>query len=192
MMRLIRLARRLVYDKRRYLFYRYDAQQGSGKEDSCITVYDSWKECPAPFRRLALRSRLLNVMYYRLQRGDARLLCYTEDGDKLQAYGWIQDWRPFRRKFGMLASEGTMLGPYWSAPEDRGRGLYGRLLEHSLHLSSKTQPILVYTSPDNTASQKGILRAGFRPIGEWTVCTWLGLFTRRHKHESTAGQAGRT
>ena len=60
--------------------------------------------------------------------GNAKLLCYSEYNQRLQAFGWIQTWKPFRHKFGRLAKDGVMLGPYWTEPHNRGRGLYGKLL----------------------------------------------------------------
>jgi len=181
MKRWVRLIKRFVYDNRRYVFYRYDAHQGPGAAHDTVSVYDSWSACPAAIRDTVLGSRWLNVMYYRWRRGEARLLCYCEDGLTVQAFGWIQSWRPFRRKFGMLAQEGTMLGPYQTAPQARGRGLYGILLSHSLWLCDKEKPILIYTDPDNEASQKGISKAGFQYMGDWTVRTWLGCFTTQRK-----------
>ena len=177
----IRLLMKLIHEKRIYLFYSYNEQKGTGNADRSVRVYDSWKEIPAQFRKISVPSRFMNVMYYRLQRGDARLLCYTEDGNRLQAYGWIQSWRPFRRKFSMLAPDGIMLGPYWTAPENRGRRLYGRLLQHSLHICSREKLILIYTSPDNIASQKGIARAGFQARGKWMVSSWLCVFKNQHR-----------
>jgi GNAT superfamily N-acetyltransferase len=116
-------------------------------------------------------------MRYRLRREEARLLCLSEDGLHLDAYGWIQDWRPFRRRFGALAQTGTMLGPYWTAPEARGRGLYGRLLAHSLSLCDRDRPILIGTSPENKPSQRGIEKAGFKPRGEWVLRLYLRFFS---------------
>lgn len=112
-----------------------------------------------------------------MRRGKARLLCFSEDGLQLDAYGWIQDWSLFRRRYGAIATEGVMLGYYWTAPAARGRGLYGRLLSHSLALCRKDRPILIATTPDNTASQRGIVKAGFQSRGEWEVCSYFRWFS---------------
>ncbi|MDY0144450.1 MAG: hypothetical protein RBS84_00480 [Kiritimatiellia bacterium] len=181
MKRFVKLLGRFIYEKRRYLFYGYIPEQGEGTADPHVKVYAAWDEIPPRFRRRALGTSWMNAMYYRLRRGEARLLCYSEDGQRLDAYGWIQDWRPFRRRFGALAKHGTMLGFYWTAPEARGRGLYGRLLSHSLTVCSKDHPILIVTSPENKASQRGIDKAGFKSLGEWEGRILLRWFSQMHK-----------
>ena len=178
MKRVVGLMGRLIYEKRRYLFYGYAPEQDGGCEDPHVKVYAAWDEIPLHFRKWAAGSPWLNAMYYRMKRGEARLLCYSEDGVRLDAYGWIQDWRPFRRRFGAIAHQGTMLGFYWTAPAARGRGLYGRLLAHSIYLCRKDRPILIATSPENKASQRGIEKAGFKPLGEWEGRVFFRWFSR--------------
>jgi len=112
-------------------------------------------------------------MYYRLKWGDAKLLCYSDDGDDLQAYGWIQSWKQFKREFRMISGDGVLLGPFWTAPSQRGKGLYGKLLQHCLFHSPATMPVFIYTSPENTSSQRGILKAGFELVGEWIISMWF-------------------
>ena len=117
-------------------------------------------------------------MMYRMRRGKARWLCCSEDGRRVDAYGWIQDWSLFRRRYGAIAARGTMLGFYWTSPAMRGRGLRGRLLAHSLAVCSKDRPIVICVSPDNPASRRGIEKAGFAPLGEWEGTTWFRCFGR--------------
>ena len=168
-MSLLQLLGKVVYEKKHYLFYRYDLRQGAGEPYDEIRVYGSYKEIPHKFREVAIPSRSFNVMYYRLKLGYAKLLCYSDNNHMLKAYGWIQSWRPFKHKFRMLAVDGIMLGPYWTAPKHRGKGIYGKLLKHSLFLCQKEKPILIYTTPDNISSQRGVLKAGFEPYGEWII-----------------------
>ena len=77
-----------------------------------------------------------------------------------------------------------MLGPYWTHERLRGRGLYGRLLQQSLHLCDKEHPIVIFTTPDNIPSQKGIEKAGFTLKGDWEVTTWMLLVTVRRESVS--------
>lgn len=175
------LLKKLIYERQQYVFYSYDPRQGAGLVDPRVKVYDSWSEIPVHFQKIAAPSPLMNAMYYRLKRGEARLLCYSKDGQELDAYGWIQAWTPFRRKFYAIAQNGTMLGPYWTAPTARGQGIYGRLLAHSLSLCAKEKPILIYTSPENKASQRGIEKAGFSPLGEWDCQILLRTWSRMRK-----------
>lgn len=179
---------RLVYQKRRYLFYAYDSKQGPGGLDPHVKDYGSWEEIPKPFRKIATPYPWLNVMYYRMKRGKARWLSYSEDGRQLDAYGWIQDWSIFRRRYGAIADRGTMLGYYWTAPAARGRGLYGRLLAHSLALCEKDRPIVIATSPDNGASQRGIEKAGFRSLGEWEGRIFFRWFSQMRRVSGPGGE----
>ena len=176
-----RLLRRFVHERRLCRFYAYDPRQGTGQADARIRIYSTWAELPEAVRRVALPRFRMNAMYYRMRRGEARLLCHSEDGKPVDAYGWIQGWRPFQRKFAALARDGLMLGPYWTAPEARGHGLYGRLLGHSLSVCLKDRPILIYTSPDNSASQRGIAKAGLQPCRGWQL----------HRREASVVGCGR-
>jgi len=123
-------------------------------------------------RSLVLPQHLGNVMYYRLQRQHAQLICHVDDNDNIEAYGWIQSWLPFRKIFSSLAVDACMLGPYWTAPHLRGKGLYTELLQQSTALCPTSKPIFIYTAPSNIASQRGILRANFEPIGLWDITRW--------------------
>lgn len=60
--------RQLVYDQRKYIFYRYQESQGSGSADSNITVYGDYESIPSEFLPVVLPGRLFNSMYYRLKR----------------------------------------------------------------------------------------------------------------------------
>jgi len=182
MNRLVALGKKAVRTKRTYLFYRYSkGRQGEGEPHEAVRVYAAYRDIPVTFRQVVLPRRYLNVMYYRLQRGLAKLLCYSEDGRRLQAYGWVQAWQPFRRRFRMVAERATMLGPYWTAPDERGKGIYVRLLRHSLYISPKDAPVLVCTSPHNVPSQRGIEKAGFEPVGKWEVTVWFRWLVRWRK-----------
>ena len=172
---------RWVYERRRYLFYGYHPRQGPGQADPQVTVYSRWRDIPRAFRRIAAAAPWRNAMYYRMWCGGVRLLCYSRDGRRLDAYGWVQDWRFFRHRFGAIAREGKMLGFYWTAQELRGQGLYGRLLAHSLLLCSKDHPIIICVSPDNLASRRGVEKAGFAPLGEWEARVFLRRFSRMRR-----------
>lgn len=181
MKRILQLLCRAVYEQRRYLFYGYQPAQGAGHVDPDVRVYADWNEVPPRFLKIAAAAPWRNAMYYRMKRGQARLLCCSADGERLAAFGWVQDWKPFRRRFGAIAQEGTMLGFYWTDPELRGRGLYGRLLAHSLAVCAKDRPVVICVSPDNPASRRGIEKAGFASLGEWEGTVWFRWFSRMRR-----------
>lgn len=173
--------KRIIYKRLHCVFYSYCEKQGEGATDNHISVYSSWTEIPCLYRKIVMKSPWLNVMFYRLRSGDAKLLCYVGEDQKIKAYGWIQDWRFFKRRFRDLATEGTMLGPYWTKAEERGKGYYQLVLQHSLSLCPKDKPILIYTSPGNIASKRGIEKAGFAYTGEWLIRDWCMMFGKAEK-----------
>jgi hypothetical protein len=126
-----------------------------------------------------------------MRRG-ARLLCIVKEG-RLAAYGWIQKWDPFPRRFRWLAPRGTILGYFWTAREDRGQGLYGLLLDHCLAMAPDLGlPVIVYAVPQNKSSIRGLEKAGFARLGKYELtCRFFGLICshRTLSQERTIAQA---
>ena len=50
-------------------------------------------------------------------------------------------------------------------PDQRGKGLYGLLLRSIVCNAQWSKQFVIYTAPDNHASARGILKAGFRDDG---------------------------
>ncbi len=174
---------KLVVDSDQYVLFRASRSMlAEARPDPEAQAYPSFESIPAGLRGRLFQKRWLNPLYHRLRRGQATLLCIHE-GDRIFSYGWVQSWAPFRRKFGWLAEDGVMLGPYWTHPEQRGKGLYGRLLSHSLSLASPGKPALIYTHPENRASLRGIEKAGFVPLGTYRVRLLLRFWASRRAVE---------
>lgn len=180
----------LFFDRRSYVFYHLREDAPAGQADPAVSVYTTWDDIPEGFRGHVLPRPLLNIMYHRLRAGKAKLLCLSEDDAKLQAFGWVQDWSPFQKKFGAFLAPSTVLGPYNTLPGERRKGFYGRLLSHSLSLCGEDGSVVIYATPDNHASHKGITRAGFEPVGAWEVTVWLRLIARHRALELEAGTPG--
>lgn len=187
------VAERLCYRARTYAIFRDDPNGQRGALDAAIQSYDAARPPPAdvvlPFRRHAGRWGAL-VMLGRLRRAGAILLVQT-DGAELVAYGWLQPWQCVRREFGFLSHEGVCLGPYWTNPAWRGRGVYGRMLAHSLAMCRERfgeTPLYIWARSENVASVRGIERAGFAPVGTFRVVTALAGLVRYHvRCASTTG-----
>ena len=64
--------------------------------------------------------------------------------------------------FDMQESETAILFDFNTKAEYRGNGYYGLLLRAIVHDSEGPGRFIIYTSPDNAASSKGILKAGFQ------------------------------
>ncbi len=172
---------RLFFQQKTCVFYAQSSTTSTASGNKNIKVYDCWSQVPDPYKNIISPSKLPDVMRLRLCTGKAKLLLYSEDDRSLDAYGWIQEWRPFRRKFFAISSSGMMLGPFWTAPSRRGQGIYGHLLRDSLDLCPVDTTAYIYTSPQNMSSQKGIMKAGFSYIGTWKLTQWLIVFSHLRK-----------
>ncbi len=107
-----------------------------------------------------------------------RRLLYLAEGGRFLAYGWIRAWDPFPRRLRWLAPRGTILGDFWTAPESRGRGLYGRLLKHCLAIreDGREAAVIVYAATWNRQSLRGLEKAGFVRLGKYEIVSrFFGL-----------------
>jgi GNAT superfamily N-acetyltransferase len=143
--------------------------------DQDVVTYDRDHPPPDVVARQLFGGGLLwrlDVLRWRLRRGDAVAFCMLE-GDALRAFGWLQEWAPpHSKRFGWISDHGLMLGPYWTHTAWRGRGIYGRLIAHSVAVSEGRGPHLIFAKTHNTASRSGIEKAGFSPL--CTFRLWLG------------------
>lgn len=167
---------KFFYESRDYRIYFYNGQDTQTFDlDPEIKVYSAYSDIPYLIKRKLLNYCLINPFYYRLKSHQAVLLTIN-DKDELISYGWIQKWRSFKRKFGWIYDEAVMLGPYWTNSLHRGKGLYGRLLKQSILLTPKNYPIIIYTSPENVNSQRGIEKMDFKLIGNFKINLYLRYF----------------
>jgi GNAT superfamily N-acetyltransferase len=97
-----------------------------------------------------------------------RIRCFSllMDG-RPAAFGVIREWRLHRREYAWLGRPGPILGPAWTDPEHRGKGLHRRLLLHRLHAAATSGAERAYTAAalGNLVSRRNIERLGFRPRG---------------------------
>lgn len=120
-------------------------------------------------------SGIADVMRWRLFRGNAFLLTLETAENEVAAFGWVQNWKPFRRRFSKISTSGWMLGFYHTSPSWRRKGLYGELLQESILRAPKDESIYIYCSTTNTASANGIAKAGFRYLGDLETKSFMRL-----------------
>ncbi|MFN0135403.1 MAG: GNAT family N-acetyltransferase [Phycisphaerae bacterium] len=123
------------------------------------------------------------LMMARLKKQQASLLVLSDDPDPI-AYGWLQLGPALRYEFGWLTEPWLCLGPYWTDEQQRGKGAYGRLLTHSLHIYRERFPqhtAYIWAQADNAASIRGIEKAGFTPFGTHRIATYGFGLVRRHR-----------
>ena len=82
--------------------------------------------------------------------------------------------------FEMKYSDSAILYDFNTKPEYRGNGYYGLLLRGIVSNFKEAQNFIIYTSPDNFASDRGILKAGFEKEG--TFCSLDGSMERYLKN----------
>ena len=181
----LRILTRIFGRTRTYeIFTSTDRQTGA-----CINgvaVFDRAAPLTGAVRDAFIRhsGRLISRMLLRrVARGEAVLLTMTEETE-LAAFGLLQTWPTQRREFWWLDRHGICLGPYWTNPAFRGRGLYGRLLEHSLFECGRRWPDLplyIWADYRNESSIRGIVKAGFEPCGRHQVSVYAFNLVHRHR-----------
>lgn len=177
--------RRLVAARREYCVFTADAGLSIAGDTSAIQVYDRQN---APPRELVRRyreqigARGTWWMFRRLRRDQAVFLALVDAGEMVGT-GWVQRWAPMRREFWWLAEDAVALGPYWTHPAHRGRGIYGRLLARSLAECRRRgwDDIYIWADKENASSIRGIEKAGFRALGKHRVRVYLNGLFRRHE-----------
>ncbi len=105
------------------------------------------------------------------------------DGGRISATGTIRAWKTHQRRLKWMGNPGAILGPYWTRPEDRGKGLYPKLLLASVTISGQKgyRYAYVFAHVDNVASRRGIEKAGFQAMGCYEIIDVLfGLFHWRY------------
>lgn len=104
-----------------------------------------------------------SLLLHRMKRHVAQVVTLTLD-DELIAYGWLQTWDPFRHLYHDISTTGTMIGPAWTSPEWRGKGIHSLMLSMRLHLAPPGERTFSFAENDNHASRKGLIRTGFSKI----------------------------
>lgn len=185
---LVRLWQLVVLWHESLVVFTYHPRQGNGAIDERVRLFRGRAPIPSDVRAEFLRGRGLSLwvaLRLRMLLQGVTLLYLSEDG-KLCAYGWLRECDPFLRRYRWLTPRGLLLGYFWVAPTSRGRGLYGRLLSTCIALSRdrRDMPIVVDANPSNTASLRGLEKAGFARLGTYDVTSGaLGFYTRHQTIE---------
>ena len=167
---------RCLVRTRVYCVYKATPGQGAGRRDDRVCAYDA-THLPSERVLDLLRCHAGRLgawlMLRRLRRHGAILLTLMER-DEMLGYGWLQSWR--------LADNATCVGPHWTHPDHRRKGLFGCLLAHSLHECHLRgwKELYVWAQESNIASRRGIEKAGFESLGRHRVSIYLFGAIRRH------------
>jgi CelD/BcsL family acetyltransferase involved in cellulose biosynthesis/GNAT superfamily N-acetyltransferase len=135
---------------------------------------------PSEFPALAAAGRysVAEIVRYHYQ-GQRCFVARNEHG-AIAAYGWcVAGTATQLLKLGPGLSMGPgdiYIGDCYTHPPFRGRGIYPRLLGYVMATSFQEgrRRAVIKVSNDNTASIRGIEKAGFLPLGRPEVTTWIG------------------
>lgn len=113
---------------------------------------------------------LISKNLQRLADGSSFWCLLSEEGNILSS-GWLGYKQTFYIGetdyiFDMRKSQTAILYDFNTKPEHRGNGYYGLLLKSIVFNAAAPERYIIYTSPDNTANSKGILKAGFKFNGK--------------------------
>lgn len=114
-----------------------------------------------------------------VRRGDAIALVLL-DGDDVVHYAFVL----LRNKTACLLGLGkgsALIGNAYTVPSHRGRGLQAHSARCRARIARDAgfQSIVCETGPDNRASQRGLEKAGMRPIGEMQLLVLLNCLVVR-------------
>ena len=107
---------------------------------------------------------LMEKYLQRIEEG-ASFWCLVSETEVL-ASGWLAYRQPFYIRetdfaFQMADSDTGILFHFVTAPAHRGKGLYGKLLQSMVSRAEGPRRFFIYARPENQASCRGILKAGF-------------------------------
>lgn len=97
-----------------------------------------------------------------------RLYVARLDG-QIAAHGWSATRHASIGELGVdmtLAPDERYLWGFETCPASRGKGVYTRMLQHILTVDTDADRVWIGHDIGNEPSARGILRAGFRPVGE--------------------------
>lgn len=115
-----------------------------------------------------------SLLLHRMKHQMAEIVALSA-GEELVAYGWMQKWAPFRRLYKSISSSGTMIGPAWTSPRWRGRGIHVLMLKKRLYLAPLSQRVFSFVEEKNHASRKGLIRSGFTEVARLDYVRVAGI-----------------
>ena len=97
------------------------------------------------------------LMMIRMRRGQARAYAPETDGAPVGCW-FTQDWSLFQRSMGLRGESRLVLGPGWTDPPYRARGIFGWMMNHAISAEAQRgYPRPYGVAPvTNTPSRNGV------------------------------------
>lgn len=158
----------------RIVFYRFASSDPAVLPAPPLAV-DLVEFKPSPFRlKRHPGSALVFAFWYIATVGRYRIFYALHEG-KIVHYSVVL---PKFFKFPFMNPGDLEIGPCWTHGEYRGKGIYPFVLASILRtLRKQGRSFFIFSDENNTASQKGILKAGFTRCGTGAKKGKLGIYT---------------
>ena len=106
------------------------------------------------------------LRFYRRRQG---WIFFAHSGGVLCHYTFVMPGRAYRRMFSLIEPDAQMIGPCHTGDAFRGRGIFPRLLRYVVKALQEQGlgPFYVFAEASNTASIRGMEKAGFVRRGIW-------------------------
>lgn len=128
-----------------------------------------------PGEKINIKIKLMRLYFLLLSRGKAKVyyIFNKEKNDMVHtSYLIPQCW-----KFSFLSKNDFEIGPCFTAPQYRGRGIYTNVLNYiSSQEENNMANFYMIVNSKNIASIKGIENAGFKKIGIIKKCKYLKFY----------------
>ena len=158
-----------------YLFYVFDGKNLNGydegiQDDTEIQVFSpTWNN----LRINNMTGILFYLFWYWFSAGKYLIYFVKNEGEVVHV-SHVLTRNP---KFAFMAGKDREIGPCWTHPGFRGRGLYSRVLRRIAgDLGQGDGRLFVFAEEKNAASLKGIAKAGFSYFGAGIKSSPWGIY----------------
>lgn len=139
-----------------------------------LSMYDTYSGIPTWLQKELFKSTL-SPMRKRLENASAKIYVVV-DGDSLIASAWTQSMTPFLSRYGMEFENAIMLGPDWTHPNFRGKGLHPFLIRKRIESADAGTRLLAVVEGGYKDSIKGFVKNGFVLKKRCRVSTLVSLW----------------
>lgn len=106
-----------------------------------------------------------SILFAISARGKHKILCVENEKKEIIHYSFVI---PYCRKFQFMKKGDYCIGPCWTHPDYRGKGIYGNVLDYvstSITSENNDADCYVLIREANIASSNGIKKSKYIPVG---------------------------
>ncbi len=144
-----------------YVVYRYDKSSG------CKTNFGGNGKAYTYKKFLwGTKDKIFKSILFAISaRGKQKILCVENEKKEIIHYSFVI---PYCIKFQFMKKDDYCIGPCWTHPDYRGKGIYGNVLDYvstTITLENNNADCYVLIRKANFASTNGIKKAKYIPVG---------------------------